>query len=232
MASEPDTARYQAGALAARIGAAVGIAGEGVMISGAVSAIGVCLFLVGFRFFGLIAVAFAVAVGMFFRDPDRSPPRTGDVVISGADGKVTDVADAVFPGETGRMYHRVSVFMSPLNVHVNRAVAGGEVTMIEHTHGEFRAAFRDDASLHNERNLIVLTDPKGRIFGMLQVAGYLARRIVCRLRVHDRVEAGQRVGLIMFGSRVDHFFPAEFTVQVRIGDRVRAGETVLGAVES
>src|SRR5260370_38409878 len=98
--------------------------------------------------------------------------------------------------------------MSPLNVHVNRAPVGGEVTIVEHTAGEFRAAFRDDASEHNERNLIAMTDASGRTFGMMQVAGYLARRIVSRLRGRDRVPAGQRIGPICFGIRIDPLLPS------------------------
>jgi len=122
--------------------------------------------------------------------------------------------------------------MSPLNVHVNRAPVAGEVTRVQHTAGEFRAAFRDEASEHNERNLIVFKDLNARAFGMMQVAGYLARRIVCKLRVHDRIESGQRIGLIMFGSRVDHFIPAEFRVTVAVGDRVRAGLSVLAELDA
>ena len=187
--------------------------------------------MLGLKSIGAILVILAIPIALFFRDPDRYPPRTEGVVISGADGKVTDISDASFPGSTGRSYHRVSVFMSPLNVHVNRAPVGGEVVMVEHTAGEFRAAFRDDANEHNERNLIAMTDASGRMFGMLQVAGYLARRIVCRLRAHDRIQVGQRIGLIMFGSRVDHFFPAEYRVAVSVGQRVRAGESIIGAIE-
>ncbi|MGH7812882.1 MAG: phosphatidylserine decarboxylase [Candidatus Binataceae bacterium] len=230
MARELEIERAGAGAIAARIGGAIGIAGEGVLMSSVIAVVGAILIVAGLELAGAIVIAIAFAVALFFRDPERFPSRTEGVVLSGADGKVTDVGDAAFPGQTGQLYHRVSVFMSPLNVHVNRAPIGGEVAMVEHTAGEFRAAFRDDASLRNERNLIVVTDRDGRTFGMLQVAGYLARRIVCRLRVHDKVEPAQRVGLIMFGSRVDHFFPSEFTVAVNIGDRVRAGETVIGAL--
>jgi len=117
--------------------------------------------------------------------------------------------------------------MSPLNVHVNRAPVAGEVTRVDHTPGQFRAAFRDEASLLNERNLIVFKGLDGRPTAVLQVAGYLARRIVCNLRVHDRIESGQRIGMIMFGSRVDHFIPTEFALTVEVGDRVRAGQSVL-----
>jgi phosphatidylserine decarboxylase len=118
--------------------------------------------------------------------------------------------------------------MSPLNVHVNRAPVSGEIASVEHTAGEFRAAFRDDASEHNERNVIVIADASGRRHAMVQIAGYLARRIVCRVHPNERVNRGERVGLIMFGSRVDHFFPLDYQVRVSLGDRVRAGETVLG----
>jgi len=228
---ETDSGRPAPGAVLARIAGAIGIATEGVRLSLGLAVLGVILIAFGLKSVGAILVIIAIPVALFFRDPDRYPTRTEDVVISGADGKVTDISDVSFPGSTGRLYHRVSVFMSPLNVHVNRAPVGGEVTMVEHTAGEFRAAFRDDASEHNERNLIAMTDASGRMFGMLQVAGYLARRIVCRLRARDRIQPGQRIGLIMFGSRVDHFFPSEYRVTVSLGQRVRAGESVIGAIE-
>ena len=221
------------GAFFASIANAIGIAAEGAAISIGVAAVGIVLILVGLKSVGAIIVLLALAVGAFFRDPDRFPARTEGVVISGADGKVTDVSQVSFPGTAGGgPCHRVSVFMSPLNVHVNRALVEGEVTMVVHTAGEFRAAFRDDASEHNERNLIVFNDARGRSFGMLQVAGYLARRIVCRLRAHDKIQIGQRIGLIMFGSRVDHFFPLEYRVTVAVGERVRSGESIIGAIES
>ena len=231
MAGETDSGRPAPGAVLARIASTIGIATEGVAMSLGLALFGIVLIALGLNSIGAIIVILAIPVALFFRDPERFPDRTENVVISGADGKVTDIADTSFPGGTGRLYHRVSVFMSPLNVHVNRAPVGGEVTTVEHTAGEFRAAFRDDASEHNERNLIAMTDAQGRIFGMIQVAGYLARRIVCRLRARDRIQAGQRIGLIMFGSRVDHFFPADYRVTVAPGQRVRAGETIIGAIE-
>ncbi|MDO8433654.1 MAG: phosphatidylserine decarboxylase [Candidatus Binatus sp.] len=231
MAGETDSGRPTAGGLIARAAKLIGIAAEGVIMSVAVTAAGIILIALGAKSIGAIVVLIAIAVAMFFRDPDRFPARTDGVVISGADGKVTDIAEVAFPAGAGDRCHRVSVFMSPLNVHVNRAPVGGVVTMVEHTSGEFRAAFRDDASEHNERNLIAMSDPLGRRFAMLQVAGYLARRIVCRLRARDRIQVAQRIGLIMFGSRVDHFFPAEYRVMVTMGQRVRAGETIIGAIE-
>jgi phosphatidylserine decarboxylase len=231
MAGETDSGRALPGALIGRIAGAIGIAAEGAMLSLGLGVFGIILIALGLKIIGAIIVLIALPIALFFRDPERFPAKTENVVISGADGKVTDVSDVSFPSGTGRLYHRVSVFMSPLNVHVNRALVGGEVTMVEHTAGEFRAAFRDDASEHNERNLIAMTDAQGRTFAMIQVAGYLARRIVCRLRARDRIQAGQRIGLIMFGSRVDHFFPSEYRVAVSPGQRVRAGETIIGEVE-
>jgi len=231
VAGETDSGRPAPGAVLARIAGAIGIAAEGAALSLGLAVVGIILIALGLKSLGAILVLVAIPIALFFRDPDRYPTRTENVVISGADGKITDISDVSFPGSTGRLGHRVSVFMSPLNVHVNRALVGGEVTMVEHTPGEFRAAFRDDASEHNERNLIAMTDASGRMFAVLQVAGYLARRIVCRLRVRDRIQPGQRIGLIMFGSRVDHFFPSEYRVMVALGQRVRAGESIIGAIE-
>jgi phosphatidylserine decarboxylase len=212
----------------AGIAAWIGIAAEGFGISAAVFAAAIILIALGLHKTGAIVMLAALAIALFFRDPDRFPNRTEGVVLSGADGRVVEVSEREMPGMAGVRFNRVSVFMSPLNVHVNRAPIGGEVARIEYTAGSFRAAFRDDASEHNERNLIVFKDSGGTMVGMMQIAGYLARRIVCRLRVRDRIEPAQRIGLIMFGSRVDHFIPPQYRVTVSPGDRVRAGETVLG----
>lgn len=232
MSGDFDSSRAHPGALVARIGAAIGIAAEGVAMALGVATIGIILAIFGMHLIAAIVILAAVAIAMFFRDPERFPARTDGVVLSGADGKVTDIAEVEMPGAPGVQFRRVAVFMSPLNVHVNRAPVGGEVVRVEHTPGEFRAAFRDDASERNERNLMVFADATGRRYGMMQVAGYLARRIICRLRIHDRIEPAQRVGLIMFGSRVDHFFAPEFRVVVAIGDRVRAGESILAELAS
>jgi len=149
--------------------------------------------------------------------------------MSGADGKVTEVSEGRLPGgHSEDLFHRVAVFMSPLEVHVNRAPVAGRIVEVTHTAGSFRAAYHDDASEHNERNLIVLEDSAGRRHAMMQVAGYLARRIVCRLQPHDQVARGQRIGMIMFGSRVDHFLPADYRVKVAPGEHVRAGESIIG----
>jgi phosphatidylserine decarboxylase len=206
----------------------IGLAPEGGKLAFGILIAGLLLLFVGFPILGVPLILLAVAVGSFFRDPERFPERTDGVVISAADGKVTDISECTLPDDRETVYHRVSVFMSPLNVHVNRAPIGGEVALVEHTSGDFLAAYRDDASKQNERNLILFRDLAGRRHGIMQIAGYLARRIVCRVHLRDKVEMGQRIGLIMFGSRVDHFIPPDYRVSVAVGERVLAGETVIG----
>ncbi len=213
-----------------RVGKAVRIAAEGVAISTALLLSGAALFALGWRWPGALLLLAGAACAAFFRDPERSPAAASEhVVLSGADGTVSDVAEAELPDAApGERYQRVSVFMSPLNVHVNRAPVDGEVVSVRHTPGAFHAAFRDYASEHNERNLIVFADRRGRRHAMMQIAGYLARRIVCRISPRDTVRSGERIGLIMFGSRVDHFLPPGYRAVVQVGDRVRAGESVIG----
>jgi len=234
-----------AGGFARRVGATVGIAAEGVTLAAGTLVPGVILLGLGWRWPGAVLVVIGAAVAAFFRDPERSPAAASEhVVLSGADGTVSDIAESDFPGTAlpgaelpgsespgsagGDRCQRVSVFMSPLNVHVNRAPVAGEVLSVRHTPGAFHAAFRDYASEHNERNLIVMSDARGRRHAMMQIAGYLARRIVCRLSPHDTVRCGERIGLIMFGSRVDHFIPPGYRVVVQVGERVRAGESIIG----
>lgn len=206
------------------------LAPEGASRVFGIAAATIVAWLLGLHWLALPLLILTMAVAAFFRDPERLPPRISGVVLSGADGRVTDTGETTMPGSSQDRFRRVSVFMSPLNVHVNRASVSGEVIAVEHTAGEFRAAYGDHASEHNERNLVVFQDAEGRRHPMVQVAGYLARRIVCRVRPHDKIEAGQRIGLIMFGSRVDHYLPLEYRVTVKIGDRVRAGETIIGEV--
>lgn len=218
--------------LTRRIGEAVGIAAEGVVMSAAAFVPGVLMLTIGWHWVGAALIVISAACAAFFRDPERSAAAASEtVVLSGADGTVSDVAEAKLPGDdvaSDERYQRVSVFMSPLNVHVNRAPVDGEVLSVRHTPGDFHAAFRDYASERNERNLILFTDRRGRRHGMMQIAGYLARRIVCRVEPHETVRSGERIGLIMFGSRVDHFLPPEYRPVVKIGDHVRAGESVIG----
>ncbi len=206
----------------------MGIAQEGLRFVLPLVGTGAALLAAGFFRSGIALVAFGVAAGAFFRDPDRVVTTTTNVVVSAADGRVCDIAPALSPESSKELYTRVSVFMSPLDVHVNRSPVSGEVETLKYSKGGFRAAFRDGASEHNERNLIKIKDEHGKEHILVQVAGYLARRIVCYVHPGQRLEQGQRIGLIMFGSRVDHFLPPDYRVSVGVGAHVRAGETIIG----
>jgi phosphatidylserine decarboxylase len=164
----------------------------------------------------------------FFRNPDRTPPSRPGIIVSAADGRI------VYAGESppGRYAlaagKRVSVFMSPLDVHVNRAPVTGRVASVRYHKGAFHVASVDKASLLNEQNGVAILTPEGRTVTYVQIAGMIARRIVCDLKEGDAVRQGQRVGMIRFGSRVDLYLPAEVLLSVVPGDRVLAGESVIG----
>ena len=172
-------------------------------------------------------VPLALGVGFFlwfFRDPERTSPTGDRLVLAPADGKVLDVVPDREDRFLGAPATRISIFMSPLDVHVNRAPVSGTVERVEHTSGRFRAAFHDKASLDNERNAVVFSHGARR-YVMVQIAGALARRIVCRVGPGDALARGGRFGLIMFGSRMDLFLPPDVTPLVCAGDRVQAGLT-------
>jgi phosphatidylserine decarboxylase len=167
----------------------------------------------------VLPLAGLVSTLWFFRDPRRHAPSDPDVLISPADGRL------IRAGPRG-----LSIFMNVFDVHVCRAPMAGRVESVEHTPGRFRAAFRDDASEHNERTSIVLADGQRRVRFTL-VAGLIARRIVCRVAPGQEVRAGERIGLIRFGSRVDVELPAGGRLAAAVGGRVRAGETVIARLE-
>jgi len=184
--------------------------------------------LLGFWWVGLVLLLLTLEVASFFRDPERELPEGEDYVVSTADGRVVAV-DAQAQAETlpGETFQRVAIFMSPANVHVNRVPVAGQVVSVKHTPGQFLAAYDERSSVLNERNEVVVRDERGRCLVFVQVAGLLARRIVCYLQAGQRVEQGARFGMIMFGSRVDVYVPPSATVRVRVGDRVRAGSAIL-----
>ena len=177
-------------------------------------------------------VPFVAGVGFccwFFRDPERTIPGDPHALVSPADGRVIDVSPVHEDAFLRADATRISIFMSPLDVHVNRSPVEGRIVELRHTPGKFRAAFDDKASLDNERTAMVL-ESGGRRFLVVQVAGTLARRIVCRRQVGDALERGERYGMIMFGSRVDVFLPEGIVPSVEKGTRVHAGSSVLAHV--
>lgn len=175
------------------------------------------------------ALVFVIA---FFRDPERRAPAGPGLVLAPADGKVTEVTQAPEPRFLRQPAHKIGIFMSPVNVHVNRSPCSGRVAAVEHRPGRFRSAMDPAASSENESTTIAIAEAEGRDVAVVvrQVAGVLARRIICAVAAGSRLERGQRIGMIKFGSRAEVYVPvaAGFEVAVRPGDRVRAGETILG----
>ncbi len=174
---------------------------------------------------GVLAVP-ALAFLAFFRDPERRPPDVPGAVLAPADGKVMEVAfaDDAWVGSAVR----VSIFLSPFDVHVNRAPVAGLVVGVEYAAGKFRAAYRPEASEVNERCTVAL-EGSMRV-AVRQIAGVLARRIVCRVRVGDKLELGERYGLIRFGSRTDLLVPRGSEIRARAGDKVRGGESIVAVL--
>lgn len=183
----------------------------------------------GWRKAAVVPVGIAAFMAFFFRDPERTPPTMAGAVVAPADGRVTDVRDGVTDPFVGPA-HQVSIFLSPLDVHVNRAAIGGLVVSVDYRPGAFVPAYRPEASRLNEQTAIAIQGERGRVV-MRQVAGVLARRVVCRVRAGDKLAAGERFGMIKFGSRMDVVMPATARLRVRPGDRTRAGETILGVLE-
>ena len=191
-------------------------------------------FLMGLLVHPLAAVPFAAFTlfsAWFFRNPTRRTPSDPNAVICPADGVICLVKDVDEP-EVGGKATRVSIFMSVFNVHVNRAPVAGRVAKTTYSPGKFSVASLDKASVENERNAIVLDTAKGKLL-FVQIAGAVARRIICYAKPGDSLAAGQRFGLIRFGSRVDVYFPAGVSrPDVVVGQKVVGGETVLGRFTS
>jgi phosphatidylserine decarboxylase len=176
-------------------------------------------------------VALGAFFAYFFRDPERTSPDQPRAVLSPADGvvKVAGAAEpsAAPPGD----WKQISIFLSPMDVHVNRIPAAGTVTRVSYTPGRFLPAYKPEAATVNERSEVWIDRGNGEMIVARQVVGVLARRVVCRAKTGDRVLAGQRFGIMKFGSRMDVFLPATATIMVKVGDVVRGGETVIAVLD-
>ena len=164
----------------------------------------------------------------FFRNPDRYFQDEEKVLISPADGKIIKIENVEVNGTISGKFKKISIFMNVFNVHVNRAPYAGEIEAINYHEGKFFSANLDKASLDNERNEIMIRTEDGRSLWMVQIAGLIARRIVCWVNAGTTVKKGERIGLIRFGSRVDVYLPEDSRISVKLRDKVKAGETVLG----
>ncbi len=206
----------------------------------------------GWRFVGIFAAATAllailwaplgwIGLGLtvwcyyFFRDPERVTPNIDNVVVSPADGIVQMIAKVKAPEELGmgdKEFTRVSVFMSVFNVHVNRAPAEGKILKSVYVPGKFFNATLDKASKDNERQLLSMKTKNGKEIAFVQIAGLIARRILCHAKEGQEYKAGERFGLIRFGSRLDVYLPEGVEPQVCLGQIMTAGETVIANLES
>jgi phosphatidylserine decarboxylase len=164
----------------------------------------------------------------FFRNPERYFQEEEKVLISPADGKVIKIEDVEVNGTVSGRFKKISIFMNVFNVHVNRAVYSGKIETINYLEGKFFSANLDKASLDNERNEIMIRSEDGHSIWMVQIAGLIARRIVCWVNVGTTIKKGERFGLIRFGSRVDVYLPEDSQISVKLRDNVKAGQTVLG----
>ena len=185
-------------------------------------------FLSGFTWVTVLFFLLTLFVVWFFRNPERTMPDNPLQLLSPADGKVIRIEEVASEERSGRSFLKISIFMNVFNVHVNRIPYSGEVFAIRYKPGKFLSANLDKASALNERNTVMIRTDDGREILTVQIAGLIARRIVCWLKEGAKVKKGERFGLIRFGSRVEVFLPLGSTLLVKIGDKVRAGETPIG----
>ena len=204
------------------------IAIEGLPFAIPLLILSVALWVFGVRYPACFFTILSIFVLWFFRNPERVAPQDLSAVISPADGKIIVAEEINEDRYLKKKALKISVFMNVFNVHVNRVPYSGKVQDVIYNRGKFISANMDKASMDNEQNAVILDIGSGKRIMFVQIAGLIARRIVCYLKPGDTVEKGKRMGLIRFGSRVDVYLPAGSTLNVRIGDKVVAGETVLG----
>ncbi|MFH1287804.1 MAG: phosphatidylserine decarboxylase family protein [bacterium] len=205
------------------------VAKEGIQISFYFIAGAVIAFCLSLKFLGFIFILLAGFVLFFFRDPDRIPPVGDNLILSPADGTVIEIEKIREEKFLKSDSLKVSIFLSIFNVHINRSPIGGKIKYFEYQKGKFLVASDKEATDKNEKNIIGV---KGKKFEILvyQITGLIARRVVFWMDLEDDVSAGERIGLMKFGSRMDVFCPMNTELKVKIGDKVRGGESVLGVV--
>ncbi|MDO8644531.1 MAG: phosphatidylserine decarboxylase family protein [bacterium] len=203
------------------------VAKEGIpFIAGSVILTVVLFWMTGW-FLGVVAGFLALFVIFFFRNPHRIIPDEPSWVLAPADGKVIAIEEVDEKNLLNEKRRRISIFMSPLNVHVNRIPITGKIRKVQYSPGKYLMAFHEKSSEANERNAVLLEGDNGASLLFVQIAGFIARRIVCYLKDGDRVKQGDLYGLIRFGSRMDVYLPKYSTLMIRLGDHVRGGETPL-----
>ena len=190
--------------------------------------IAVLVLLSGLEVLSILFFCIALFITWFFRNPKRNPPEKETLIVSPADGRVIKIEEARSEEIPGQTLRKISIFMTLFNVHVNRNVCSGQVQAIRYRKGKFFSANLDKASEFNERNTVVIKMADGRQIVTIQIAGLVARRIVWWIKENDTVRKGERFGMIRFGSRLEVFMPLSSALLVKIGDKVKAGETPIG----
>lgn len=196
---------------------------DGYKFAAVPSLVGIVALLLHWNWLGGVLVFLGLFVMFFFRDPERTPPADQEMIVSPADGRIMEVVEEARGGKPGR---RISVFLSIFDVHVNRSPVAGRITAIEYRTGKFYAAMRGRASAENEQNAFYVQSERGEVV-FKQIAGWVARRIVCWKSVGDSVIRGERVGMIRFGSRMDIWLPEGVEIVARPGQHVAGGKSVL-----
>lgn len=209
----------------------IGITPEGTPSIGLCALCALAFALLGCVSLTVLFLLLTVFCCNFFRDPERVTPQGANLAVSPADGKIIKITPMIDPF-SGESRICICVFMNVFNVHVNRSPVAGRVTGITYHAGKFFNASLDKASTDNERCAYQMEDEKGARWSMVQIAGLIARRIVCRTDIGDTLARGERFGMIKFGSRVDLYLPEGFEPRVRIGDKVLAGQTILAAAKN
>jgi len=184
------------------------------------------LSIIGRHYLSLLPLSIATFIAFFFRNPERRIPSGEGIIVSPADGKVIEIQH-ISEGDLRENGLKIGIFLSLFDVHVNRIPCSGEVVDLRHKRGRFLPAFKESASIENEQVSMIILHNTYKVI-IKQIAGIIARRIVCWVKVGDKVMKGQRYGLIRFGSRVDIFLPEETEIKVRIGDKVKGGESIIG----
>jgi phosphatidylserine decarboxylase len=204
------------------------IAREGFPFIVGLGILAIALSWIGFTGLAVVSFAATLFVVFFFRNPERTIPGEPGLLVSPADGRILKVEDVVLDGLLSGRFRKVSIFMNVFNVHVNRAPYSGRVEKIEYHGGKFLSANLDKASADNEKNTILIRTKEGKMFLTIQIAGLIARRIVCWIGEGMEIARGQQFGLICFGSRLEVVLPLESKILVQVGQKVRAGETPIG----
>ena len=199
----------------------------------AIAAVATFIFLLISKFFGIISLIITIWVYYFFRDPERFPINDEKYLLSPADGVISQITELNGPQELGldnKKYTRVSIFMNVFDCHVNRVPSSGKITKIFYKPGEYLNASLDKASEKNERNYVKMSNKNGDELILVQIAGLIARRIVCEKKENDEIKQGDRFGMIRFGSRVDLYFE-NYQLMVNTNQKTIAGETILARKE-